>query len=75
MLVCLKEELVAYQLSMDKLQTREMAVRGRAVAHQSEGRWFDSGLPGLHVEASLGKTLNPTLPTNVSIGVCVCMNA
>ena len=39
---------------------------GRAVAHQSEGRWFDSGFPGLYVEASLGKTLNPKLPTDVS---------
>jgi len=42
---------------------------GRAVAHQSEGHWFDSGFPGPHVEASLGKTLSPTLPTDASIGV------
>jgi len=34
---------------------------GRAVGHQSDGRWFD--------KASLGKTLNPTLPTDASIGV------
>jgi len=38
---------------------------GRAVAHQLEGRWFDSGFPRLYVEAPLGKTLNPTLPTDV----------
>ena len=42
---------------------------GRAVAHQSVGRWFDSGSPGPHIEASLGKTLNPALPTDASIGV------
>jgi len=30
---------------------------GKTVAHQSEGRWFDSG----RTKASLGKTLNPTL--------------
>ena len=46
---------------------------GRAVAHQPEGRWFDSGFPGLHVEESLGKTLNPMLPTDVSIGVWMCV--
>ena len=31
--------------------------RGRASVSLSEGRWFD--FPGLHVEVSLGKILNP----------------
>ena len=30
--------------------------------------------PGPHVDASLGRTPNPTLPTNASIGVWMCVN-
>ena len=40
---------------------------------QPEGRWFD--FPWPHVEVSLGKTLNPTLRTDASIGVRMCVNA
>ena len=36
-----------------------MWLRGRASVLLSEGHWFDS--PGLHVEVSLGKILNPKL--------------
>ena len=34
-------------------------IRGRANVLLLEGHWFDS--PGLHVEVSLGKILNPKL--------------
>ena len=34
----------------------------------------DSGFPGSLVEASSGNTLIPTLPTDASIGVSMCVN-
>ena len=40
-------------------KTWRLWLRGRASVLLFEGRWFDS--PGLHVEVSLGKILNPKL--------------
>ena len=46
---------------------------GAAVAQEEEqspaNQTSTPGFSGPHVELSLGKTLNPTLPTNASIGV------
>ena len=36
---------------------------GGAVAHQSESQLFNSSFPRPQVKVSLGKTLNPTLPS------------
>ena len=44
----------------------QLWIRDRARVSLSEGRWIDS--PGLHVEVSLGKILNPKL-------VLVCWSA
>ena len=59
-----------------------MALGGRATILLSEGRWFDS--PGLHVDVSFGKILNPKTAHNVQVGTLhgshrhqcmnVCMN-
>jgi len=44
-----------------------------AVAQKEEqsptNQWLDSSFPVPRVEASLGKMLNPMLPTDASIGV------
>ena len=57
-------------------------LRGRASVLLSEGHWFD--FPGLHVEVSLGKIMNPKLlptcwsapdlaATGISVWMYVCM--
>ena len=54
----------------------------KAPEHLEHRLWIRHGMcgsskkptkDGLHVEASLGKTLNPTLPIDVSIGVWMCV--
>jgi len=54
---------------------------GAAVAQEAERSRTIRKVGGLthdfprpHVEVSLGKKLNPTLPTDASIGVCMCVN-
>ena len=58
-------------------QSMRKRLKGKASILLSEGCWFDS--PGLHVEVSLGKILNPQTASDALVGTshgnhhCRCM--